>query len=278
MTSPRSTEVSIVVLCHNRKDIIEGQLAALLALADEAGCELIVVDNASTDGSAKIVEEILAKRRNVRAVLNDRNLGVSAGRNAGWREASGRFILSVDDDIQLTVPALAAMVRAAEDGRDGCIVSPDIADSITGEIINKVSAKEEYSASFYEACFLVPRNVLEQVGYLDEKLEAAGEGLDYSLRLRRAGLKIRRLSAARVVHVDRVRTGLAAAERRRRWLWSFCYVYWKNEDPLSAAWHSLRVAAAHAKVGGRMFGLSFVASLPYHAFSGARAGLAKRVR
>lgn len=276
--APDLSNISIVVLSYNRKDALRRNLPVLSALVEQNGCELIVVDNASTDGSPEMIAEALAGHRNMQFIVNDANLGVSDGRNAGWRLASREFIAAIDDDIEISAYALAKMLETARQEPDIGLISPDIVDSTTGRTINEHCREVAGTAPFfYEACFLLPRSVLAKVGYLDSNLAVAGEGMDYSLRLRKAGFRIIRISSAQVVHVDRIRTDQTTADRRRKWLWSFCYVYWKNMKAIPATWYSIRVFLAHVRTGGQLFGLSFVVSLPGSAISGSFAGRVARI-
>ncbi len=120
-------------------------------------------------------------------------------------------------------------------------------------------------------------SVLSGVGFFDPILAIAGEGLDYSIRLNKAGYSIRRAPDVVVEHVDRIRPEIDLAGRRKKWLWSFCYLYFKNFGVLRATILSLRVFIAHIRTGWPLYGFSFVVSLPSEAISGARFGLRNRV-
>jgi GT2 family glycosyltransferase len=89
--------VSVVVLNYNKKDVLRESLQDVLQL-DWPDLEFIVVDNASSDGSADMVEAEFGGR--VRVERREVN-SVTAGRNAGFRSAQGEYILSLDNDIRL---------------------------------------------------------------------------------------------------------------------------------------------------------------------------------
>src|SRR5690606_12920646 len=88
--------------------------------------------NASTDGSAEMIAEVLAGRSNARSIANDANLGVAGGRNTGWCTASRNFILNIDDDTLITADAVAAMLSAMDQRPELGIVSPRILHAATG--------------------------------------------------------------------------------------------------------------------------------------------------
>lgn len=71
--SPDLSDVSIVVLSHNRKDVVARNVAALVTMAEKTGYQLIVVDNASTDGSPEVIRNILGSRPGTHFIANDAN-------------------------------------------------------------------------------------------------------------------------------------------------------------------------------------------------------------
>jgi GT2 family glycosyltransferase len=99
------TPISVVVLSHSRRELLRRTLASVFAQRD-VEFEVVVVDNASTDGAAELVR---ADFRGARVIALERNRGVG-GRNLGFRAASGGVILSLDDDIELLEPLILRRV------------------------------------------------------------------------------------------------------------------------------------------------------------------------
>ncbi|HET6373199.1 MAG TPA: glycosyltransferase, partial [Candidatus Polarisedimenticolia bacterium] len=89
--------VSVIVLSWNSRKFLEGCLRSVLAQTHPR-VELIVVDNASTDGSAELVRGLFPQ---VDLVVNDRNLGFCAGNNVGLKRAGGVYILFLNADALL---------------------------------------------------------------------------------------------------------------------------------------------------------------------------------
>jgi glycosyltransferase involved in cell wall biosynthesis len=92
---------SIVVSTRNRAELLEGSLDSLLAAQPSVDCELIVVDNASTDQTASVVaacRERAAGPIRVEYLVEDR-LGLSHARNRGIAAARGDYLLFTDDDV-----------------------------------------------------------------------------------------------------------------------------------------------------------------------------------
>jgi glycosyltransferase involved in cell wall biosynthesis len=101
--------VSIVVPAWNGRSYLPACLEALLTQA-YPDFEVIVVDNASTDGSADLVAE---KYPLARLIRNKRNLGFSGGCNAGMRAAQGEAIILLNQDTRVFPGWLTALVGAS---------------------------------------------------------------------------------------------------------------------------------------------------------------------
>jgi len=97
MTRDDEALVSVIVLTWNSRTFLEGCLSSVLSQTHRA-VELIVVDNASTDGSADYVKEAFPAAVLVR---NESNLGFCAGNNIGLRSARGAYVLFLNADATL---------------------------------------------------------------------------------------------------------------------------------------------------------------------------------
>jgi GT2 family glycosyltransferase len=88
--------VSIVMLNYNGLEYLKKTIPSILEL-DYPNYEFIIVDNGSTDGSIDYINSF----KNIRLIANNNNLGYGKGKNIGAREASGKYILLLDNDILL---------------------------------------------------------------------------------------------------------------------------------------------------------------------------------
>lgn len=121
---------SVVIPCHNEEGSIGPLLAALLHIYGEYICEVIVVNDNSTDGTASAVRAIAAHHPRVK--LHNRNApaGVGAALREGYARTSGHFVLSLDADFVHIVPELESLFSIVAQGHDGAIgsrFSPDSA-------------------------------------------------------------------------------------------------------------------------------------------------------
>jgi len=266
------SDVTICLITFNREDRIEATVKNIFKVLP-VNVDVFVLDNGSKDSTVSILNGLSRAYSKLHVFFGQKNLGVSLGRAYLWRKARTQFVLSVDDDVEFCASDLASMVFHLRVNPHVAVVSPRIIDSQTKTIINSQPPCGKNLPTFYEACFLIRKSVIEAVGPFDHRLVYAGEGLDYALRLRRAGYEIIYDSSAVVVHYDRPRSANETYARRLDWLYSFCLVYWKNLKPMNAVYWSIRNMLAHAKSGGVEFGPTFLVKLPKYALSGAIAGV-----
>jgi GT2 family glycosyltransferase len=207
MTTARAREssVSLIVLNWNGRQHLAYCLPSLLA-TDYPRYELIVVDNASTDDSPEFVRENFP---NVRVIVNERNLGFSAGMNVGLRAAEGSILVLLNNDLEVhpgwlraLVDALAANERV---GIAGCKVYYPDGRTLqhAGGIIHYPQALPDHwgyqkkdQGQYNQmrevdyvigAALAVKREVLEQVGYLDEGYFLYYDDPDLSFSARKVG-------------------------------------------------------------------------------------------
>jgi GT2 family glycosyltransferase len=94
-----SNSVSIVLITYNREPDIRKSLADLRDHVN-ADTEILVIDNASTDGTPEVLRAFESEMPGLRCIRADRNLGVAGGRNLGIREAKGDILVFLDDDAE----------------------------------------------------------------------------------------------------------------------------------------------------------------------------------
>jgi GT2 family glycosyltransferase len=199
-------KVSVVVPTYNLKKIL---LECLESIVNQnyPNFEMIVVDNASTDGTAEAVRKKFPK---VKFIKNPKNLGVTGGANAGMKKATGDYICLVDHDNILEYNMLSEMVNLAESNPKIGVVAPKIyywenrdiiwaagtgMNLLTGENIfrggkdiGQYEKVEEIQVA--PANFLVKREVIKKVGLYDDVFFVSYEDTDFSFRVRKAGFKI----------------------------------------------------------------------------------------
>ena len=219
-------DVSVVIVNWNAGDVLADCVASLRDHAPDA--EVVLVDNASTDGSVAAARQV---HPGVRLIANDRNLGLAAGNNQGIRASTRPFVLISNPDVEYTtgsVDALAGLMgrhpRAAfaiarPERSDGTLQTaagdlPTLGDALLGRQIAR--ARGQVDRGFWwdgwdhdeerpigrglEASYLVRRAAIDEVGLQDERFRLDWEGIDWTERMRAAGWEIWFCPTARVVH------------------------------------------------------------------------------
>jgi len=144
MTAP---EVLIVIVNWNRREALEHLLADLREL-NYPNNRVVVIDNASTDGSA---ESVAAHFSSVRLVRNPENLGGSGGFNTGMRlaleEGNCSYVWLLDNDVRVEREALSALVDVMEKEPDVGLAGSGILDAAHPDIFVEVGARVSWGAS-----------------------------------------------------------------------------------------------------------------------------------
>ncbi len=217
MTTER-IDVTIVLCTYNRADRLRVALLSLTALQipDGVTAEVLVVDNASTDHTADVVNEVaIGSPIFVRGICEDKQ-GVVHARNCGVANARGEWIAFFDDD-QLADPHwLAELLRAASEQKVRCVggfvmlqlpdgesrnLSP-VCRILLGETVGRKSA-QKYDHRFTPGTgnLMVHRTAFEEVGTFNPEFHERGEDTDFFLRMLHAGMSGWFTPAAIVHHV-----------------------------------------------------------------------------
>jgi glycosyltransferase involved in cell wall biosynthesis len=179
------TEISFIVPAFNEEALLPDTLRAIGEAADRTGesCEVIVVDDASTDGTARVAESLGAR------VVSVSCRHIAATRNAGAREAQGRWLIFVDADTRVTPAVVQAAVAALRAGKvgGGCKVHFEGRLPVYGWLLIGLVAPLYRGLGLAAGCFLFcTQAAFQAVGGFDETLYA-GEEAFLSRSLRRHG-------------------------------------------------------------------------------------------
>jgi N-acetylglucosaminyl-diphospho-decaprenol L-rhamnosyltransferase len=235
-------DLSIVIVSWNVKELLERCLSSLttdgleksravVARRPRLEREIIVVDNASSDGSSDMVREQYA---HVRLIASASNLGFARANNRGVAASTGRYILLLNPDTEVLGGTLAGMVTYMDQHPDIGILGPKLLwpdgqvqpsrrrfPTLTTAFLESTMLQEWFPHSrvlqrYYiqdksddgeqdvdwlvGACLLIRREVWEQVGPLDENLFMYSEELDWCHRAKTAGWRVVYVPWATVVH------------------------------------------------------------------------------
>lgn len=181
--------ISAIIPCHNDAPYVA---AAIQSVLDQTlpVVELIVVDDGSTDDSAKIVGGIQDPRVKL---ISQQNRGISGARNAGLREATGNLIAFLDADDLWTSKSLearaASLAGAPHAGVAIGLTEQFLSPDLSADLAARLHCPQGASAARFAGAMLVRRSVLDAVGGFDERLRI-GEMMDWCSRLEAAGVSI----------------------------------------------------------------------------------------
>jgi len=206
--------VTVIVLCFNNLELTRACLHSLEVFTAYPNLELIVVDNASTDGTSEFLEgwktgPAVARFSEVKVISNGNNLGFAGGNNVGLREATGDHVILLNNDTFVTRGWVQDLIRHFRMRPGLGLVGP-----LTNNIGNEARVEIHYpdmeqmharsrthtisrGRSLFEVpvvaffCVAIPREVIDQVGLLDEDFKVGFfEDDDYCRRVRQAGFGV----------------------------------------------------------------------------------------
>jgi GT2 family glycosyltransferase len=228
-------DVSAVVVHHETPPLLFRCLDALDAAATGVSAEVFVIDNASRSFQA---DELGARYPDVELVVNERNVGFARAANIGLRMARGRYLLLLNPDAFVAPDTLSEMVEYMDARPDvGCATarlvlqdgSLDLACrrsfptpasalfrlSLLSRVLPSSSRVGRYNLGYLDenqeaeidapcgAFMFIRREVVEQVGLLDERYFMYGEDLDWAYRIKRAGWRVMYTPTTTVTHLKR---------------------------------------------------------------------------
>ena len=226
-------DLSIVIVNYNTKEFLKGCLKSIYDTVKSIEFEIYVVDNASIDGSAQMVEDAFPT---VKLIKNRENLGFARANNQAIEISKGRHVLLLNPDIIAHPKAMENMVefldKNSETGAIGArLLNPDGSIQISGyyckfpsffqvlffyTALRHIALKSSFlKKEFWQhldtdkacevdqppgACLMVKRTVIDQVGFIDENFPLFFNDVDWCYRIKRGGWKIFYYPNAEMTH------------------------------------------------------------------------------
>jgi hypothetical protein len=227
----RDVALSVIIVNWNARPALADCLESLTSSPPPGGCEIIVVDNGSADGS---VEWLRAHAPDVRLIANPDNRGLPAANNQGLAAAHAEALLICNPDVVFGDGAVAAMLDLlGRRPRAGIVVPrlrypdgelqtsagdlPTLGQALRGRQAQRSRAGAGQPVGFWwdgwahdeerpigrghEAAYLVRRAAVAEVGLQDERFPLDWEGIDWTARFRDAGWEVWLCPGAEVVHL-----------------------------------------------------------------------------
>lgn len=228
---PRQVDVSVVIVNWNTRDLLLDCIKSLYSETRSSSLQIIVVDNASEDGSADAVAEAFP---DVTLIRNDINVGFSRANNQGLAVAEGRYLCLVNSDVKaldgvidlmrayleahpdigaLAPRTIGADLRLRRNCRDYPTLRNEASQALyldrlfpsvrafRGRTLQDYDYQTPSDIEVLSGCFLmVPRRVWQVVGGLDERFFIYAEDTDWCRRISEAGWRVVYFPPAQAIH------------------------------------------------------------------------------
>ena len=221
-------KTAVVILNWNTEGFLKEFLPGLLRSVEKVeGAEVIVADNASTDGSLKVMEEMFPQ---VRTIAFDKNHGFTGGYNKAFEQIDSELFILINSDIEVTEDWLSPIVRWMEEHPECGACAPKLhswqerdkfeyAGAAGGYIDRfgyplcrgRVLKRLETDNGQYDspadvfwatgACLAVRSEVYSRLGGLDDRFFAHMEEIDLCWRMRNKGWKLACVTDSTIYHV-----------------------------------------------------------------------------
>ena len=214
--------LSIIILTWNNLDATRRCLRSIRPVMERDDVEVIVIDNASTDGTVPTIRNLYP---GIQIIANHRNRGISAARNQGFMKACGQYLLLLDNDTVASPEAIEGLENYMQShpgvGLCACRLTDEKGNtqpslkpfpglkiklySLLGFKLPQsqfVTDEEGCIEPFYVigACQMIRREAIGQTGMLDEGIFYGPEDADFCIRLRRAGWLVKYLPQYSIIH------------------------------------------------------------------------------
>lgn len=231
-TAATSVDVSVIIVNYNVREYLANALESLRPALKGLRSEVIVVDNASTDGSVAMMRRSFPR---VQLIPSPENLGFARANNLAIRKARGRYLLLLNPDTVVQEDTVRVMLAHLETHPDvgiaGCkILNPDgtfqlaarrsfptpwvaaarilglsrlfPSSTLFGRYnLTYRSTETTYDVDAVSGSFMfVRREAIDRVGGLDERFFMYGEDLDWCYRIAQAGWRVRYVHTTSIIH------------------------------------------------------------------------------
>lgn len=243
-------DLSIIIVNWNVRVLLTKCLNSIFSCPKGREFEVIIIDNASEDGS---IEMITQQFPQVRLILNKSNKGFAKANNQGLREMRGEFALLLNPDTIVGEEAIDKMVEFMKENDDVGILGPKIINpdgslqasafsypTLIDDIILGFRSNLFFTGKFIShyhsrlyhlpdhpfrvdwvsgACLMIRKKTIEDIGLLDERLFLFAEDLDWCLRAKNGGWKVIYFPRACIVHYG----GQSTKKNLQMKIWSFYF-------------------------------------------------------
>lgn len=210
--------VSIIILSYNTKELLLSCLRSINKYLSKSDIEIIIIDNASTDGTKEIIQSSKFK-----IIENKENLGFAKANDIGAKEAKGEYLLFLNSDTQLLNGKIIEMADFLKNNKSIGIIG--------GKLLNEDNSPQLSCGRFYGilevmlmlfgaeklirkspdnitrvnwvsgACLMIKKDLFEKVGGFDESFFMYMEDMELCYCVNKLGYQIWFYPAAKILHI-----------------------------------------------------------------------------
>jgi GT2 family glycosyltransferase len=244
-----SPDLAVVIVSWNVRKQLDNCLRSIFALPlSERPSRVIVIDNASSDGTVQLVQSSFPQ---VRLIFNDRNRGFAAACNQGIQEAGKTDVLLLNPDTQISPGLLLELQKAVQRHPQGVIFGPLLINpdgsrqpsvrrlpTLSSLIANFLKfqhwcpksktlkhyfaedldpTREQKVEQIMGAAFFIRSNAFEQIGLFDEDFFIWFEEVDYCARVKSANLEVWYIPSVKIMHYGAESFKRAPSIKKQKW-------------------------------------------------------------
>ncbi len=226
-------QLTIIIISHNTKNILRACVESIYSTISKTSFELIVVDNASSDGSAEMVKTIFPRAI---VISNALNVGFSKASNQAIKISTGEYVMLLNSDTLLVAGAIDTLVDFMDSQHDAAAVGPKILN-IDGSLqskgfyfpsvswafitllrVNKILTEQKKRKIFHRfcwseddtksvdwvsgCCLVVSKEAIKKIGMLSEDFFMYSEEVEWCYRAKKNGFKVWYLPITQIYHLN----------------------------------------------------------------------------
>ncbi len=268
-------DLSIVIVSWNAKTFLQKCIISIIKEGINFNLQIIVVDNASTDGSPEMVDKLFPK---VELIRNEKNLGFAKANNIGINECNGRYICLINSDVEVLPRCFDELITYITKHSDIGLLGPKIINPngslqrsckgyatpwnmfcralaldtlfpaiklFGGRMLTYWNHDTTQEVDVVNGCFwVVNKAALDKVGLLDENFFIYAEDVDWCKRFTLAGWKVIYFTGAQAIHYG----GASSDNSPIRFyleMQKANFLYWKKHHTHLAQMSFLMISGLH---------------------------------
>jgi len=232
MQNNEEIQLSIIIVTHNAKDFLRNCLKSVFEKIKNLSFEVLVVDNASSDGTFEMLKNEFPQ---VKVIFSKENLGFAKANNLAIKEAKGKYIFLLNPDTILLDENFEKLIDFAQKNPDVGAIGPKVLNSdltiqhqckrgfptpwnifcylsglakifpkskiFAGYLLTYLDTEKIQGVDSLSGCaMVVKREVIEKVGMMDEDYYLYGDDLDWCYRIKSAGWKVVYFPETKIIH------------------------------------------------------------------------------